>query len=309
MSPDTDKPGGLGGLGGCKIRKATLAPPSASSAFGQPGISSRSSSMGGSFSPGAGPSSSGLLPVAAGGAGVCSGGLALAASSAVGAASAPTQSSGVQNPPRFDEDVEMPLIKVVVLGASGVGKTALVKRFVSNDFPTEHVASKKKAEYFPSLILNDSLFELKVSDLPAISHFPRTPDAEWSDFRFLGLRSASAYLFVYDASDPAATFDVVRTLREQMLESRDMTNVPVIVAANKMDCVTTADAVAIRERKDIVHLVKKTWRASHVECSAKHNWNVVAVFKELAVTLDMIANGQVIGGAQQETRKKRCLMF
>ena len=40
-----------------------------------------------------------------------------------------------------------------------------------------------------------------------------------------------------------------------MLESRDMTNVPVIVAANKMDCVTTADAVAIRERKDIVHLV------------------------------------------------------
>ena len=41
----------------------------------------------------------------------------------------------------------------------------------------------------------------------------------------------------------------------QMLESRDMTNVPVIVAANKMDCVTTADAVAIRERKDIVHLV------------------------------------------------------
>ena len=32
-----------------------------------------------------------------------------------------------QNPPRFDEDVEMPLIKVVVLGASGVGKTALVK--------------------------------------------------------------------------------------------------------------------------------------------------------------------------------------
>ena len=55
----------------------------------------------------------------------------------------------------------------------------------------------------------------QVTDLPAISHFPRTPDAEWSEFRFFGLRSASAYLFVYDASDPAASFDVVRTLREQ----------------------------------------------------------------------------------------------
>ena len=59
------------------------------------------------------------------------------------------------------------------------------------------------------------LIPRQVTDLPSISHFPRTPDAEWTDFRFFGLRSASAYLFVYDASDAAATFDVVRTLREQ----------------------------------------------------------------------------------------------
>ena len=108
--------------------------------------------------------------------------------------------------------------------------------------------------YICQILIYSTSFQ--VTDLPAISHFPRTPDAEWSEFRFFGLRSPSAYLFVYDASDPAASFDVVRTLREQMLESRDMTNVPVIVAANKMDRVTTADAVAIRERKDVVHLVK-----------------------------------------------------
>ena len=65
----------------------------------------------------------------------------------------------------------------------------------------------------------------QVTDLPAISHFPRTPDAEWTDFRFFGLRSASAYLFVYDASEPAATFDVVRTLREQGICGRCMHSV------------------------------------------------------------------------------------
>ena len=53
-------------------------------------------------------------------------GLALVASAAVGAASAPTAAAQVL-PPRYDEDVELPLIKVVVLGAPGVGKTALVK--------------------------------------------------------------------------------------------------------------------------------------------------------------------------------------
>jgi hypothetical protein len=39
-----------------------------------------------------------------------------------------------------------------------------------------------------------------------------------------------------------------------------------------------------------------------------YNWNVVAIFRELAVTLNMIANGQTIGGSQT-TRKRRCLMF
>jgi hypothetical protein len=27
---------------------------------------------------------------------------------------------------------------------------------------------------------------------------------------------------------------------------------------------------------------KKTWHASYVECSAKHNWNITSMFKEVA---------------------------
>ena len=63
------------------------------------------------------------------------------------------------------------------------------------------------------------------------------------------------------------------------------------------------------DRKEISHLVRKTWRSAHVECSAKYNWNVVHVFRELAITLDMVANGQVLGSANHATRKKRCLVF
>ena len=64
----------------------------------------------------------------------------------------------------------------------------------------------------------------------------------------------------------------------------------------------------IRDRKEISHMVRKTWRSSHIECSAKFNWNVMAIFRELAVTLNMIANGQTIGGSSS-SRKRRCLMF
>ncbi len=38
-----------------------------------------------------------------------------------------SQLNGACNQKRFDEDVNLPLIKVVVLGAPGVGKTSVVK--------------------------------------------------------------------------------------------------------------------------------------------------------------------------------------
>ena len=93
-------------------------------------------------------------------------------------------------------------------------------------------------EHFPSLILNESLFELKLIDLPVIPFFPPDSFSEWSDYRFYGLRSASAYLLVYDVSVPSS-FHFVKVIREQIYESRDMTNIPVIVVANKMDLVAT----------------------------------------------------------------------
>jgi hypothetical protein len=65
----------------------------------------------GSFSPG-GPS--GLAPTAGG-------------SGSGGPGSASGGSPAGANRPRFDEDVNLPLIKVVVLGAPGVGKTSIVK--------------------------------------------------------------------------------------------------------------------------------------------------------------------------------------
>ncbi len=82
------------------------------------------------------------------------------------------------------------------------------QRFVTNDFSSEHVRSTAKKEYFPTLVLNDSVFELKVTDLPPLPFFPESTDAEWAHFRFYGLRTAAAYLLVYDAAAPSATFQV-----------------------------------------------------------------------------------------------------
>ena len=72
--------------------------------------------------------------------------------------------------------------------------------------------------------------------MPVVPYFPATNVVEWTEYRYYGLRSASAYLMVYDVSVPAS-FQFIKMLHDQMFESRDMTNVPIIVIANKMDIV------------------------------------------------------------------------
>ena len=59
----------------------------------------------------------------------------------------------------------------------------MFQRFVSNDFPVRHVRSTTKSEFFPSLVLNDSLYELKLIDLPAIPFFPANTEIEWKEYR------------------------------------------------------------------------------------------------------------------------------
>ena len=117
---------------------------------------------------------------------------------------------------------------------------------------------------------SDSLFELKLIDLPVIPFFPPDSMVEWSDYRFFGLRSASAYLLVYDVSVPS-TFSFVKALREQMYESRDMANIPVIVVANKMDLVASIAASNNTKNNSSHHhpLISERWKKfNNISCVA-----------------------------------------
>ncbi|KAM3963847.1 ras-like protein family member 10B [Aphomia sociella] len=196
------------------------------------------------------------------------------------------------------------LIKVVLLGAPAVGKTSIIQQFVWSDFSEEYVPTDRKHTFYPSVIINEHLYEVKITDVPVIPYFPINSYYEWAHYRFYGLRNATAYILVFDLSN-VETFQYIRTLRDQMVESRDMRNVPVLVVGNKQDllCSNTPSAasglqqLAIAEsacgdsrekRRNIVNLVRKHWKCGYVECSAKYNWRVIAVFKELMEMIDAL---------------------
>lgn len=154
-------------------------------------------------------------------------------------------------------------------------------------------------------MLDNRVYQLKILDLPPLTSFPQNSLEEWKSG--VSLRSASAYLLVYDASN-LDSFQHVKTLKEQIYESRDMHNVPVLIVANKYDLIapSTSSSSATsssssgpnssshssesRERRDICSMVRKQWKLSHMECSAKNNWRIVALFKEVTRLCDILEN-------------------
>lgn len=205
----------------------------------------------------------------------------------------------LQSPLEFSPE-SVDRVKVIFLGPPAVGKTSIVQQFVWNSFCDEYQPTDRKHTYYPSVISNDRLYEIKISDLPVIPYFPVNSYYEWTDYRFYGLRSASAYVLVFDLAN-LETFQYVKTLREQICESRNMSNVPILVIGNKLDLISGEDGAAstsasskaitggdAEKRRDIANLVRKHWKCGYMECSAKYNWKLVAAFRELMGMVDSI---------------------
>ncbi|ROT78217.1 hypothetical protein C7M84_003075 [Penaeus vannamei] len=160
--------------------------------------------------------------------------------------------------------------------------------------------------------------------------FPQNSYSEWADYRFYGLRSAMAYMFVFDLTSydsfthikalrdqiyfptamstknrdanreqkiadlyqvlnmsfdvTLAADDVIRLARALRYESRDMREVGVVVVGNKRDLLDSSDAPGQGEMREVA-VVRKQWKASYVEVSAKCNWHVVAAFRELLLAV------------------------
>ena len=100
------------------------------------------------------------------------------------------------------------------------------------------------------VVVDNRLYDLRLTDCPAIGHFPSSSLQEWAEYRGYGLRHAAAYILVYDVTDDDS-FAYVRFMREQILIHRGSTHsphdVPIIVAANKADLQASAVHVSFNK--------------------------------------------------------------
>ncbi|XP_077617650.1 ras-like protein family member 10A isoform X1 [Crocuta crocuta] len=111
-------------------------------------------------------------------------------------------------------------LRVAVLGAPGVGKTAIIRQFLFGDYPERHRPTDGPRLYRPAVLLDGAVYDLSIRDGDGAppSQNPGGPE-EWLDPKDWSLQDTDAFVLVYDICSPDS-FDYVKALRQRISETR-----------------------------------------------------------------------------------------
>eukprot|EP01156_Anaeramoeba_ignava_P022105 Anaeramoba_ignava/c20210_g2_i2.p1 GENE.c20210_g2_i2~~c20210_g2_i2.p1 ORF type:complete len:188 (+),score=53.94 c20210_g2_i2:97-660(+) len=186
----------------------------------------------------------------------------------------------------------MAVLKLVVVGSGAVGKSALSVQFVHSKFITD---------YEPTI--EDSFRrQVEIDKEVCLLHILDTAgQEEFSIIRDTHLRVGDGYLLVF-AIDNFTSFTEIPKFREKILLSKESSQVPFVIAANKCDLESNRK-VSVAEAKDLA----KSFSCPIFETSAKTRFNVDEVFFCLAREIRKIKNidQQNVDNSKPQPKKKK----
>lgn len=165
------------------------------------------------------------------------------------------------------EVTEKTEVRLVFLGAGGVGKTALIQRFLKDTFEPKHrrtVEELHRKEYDVGGIK----VTISIMDTSGSYSFPA--------MRKLSIQNSDAFALVYAVDDPDS-LEAVKRLRDEILEVKEDKCTPIVVIGNKID----RHAERRVSSEDVLSTVETDWNHIFLESSAKDNVNVMEAFREL----------------------------
>lgn len=195
-----------------------------------------------------------------------------------------------ENGPKDDSSIHT--ANILIIGDKTVGKSSLARMFSKTEHSTRYTASTGKTVYNINLLLDQQLVEAKLIDIPAIDieTFPVDRQEEWNRHRHYSLLGADIYLLVFDLTKPAS-FNYIKKIRDKILSTRVDLSFQFIVAANKVDLVKGEDTAKNKPNQENISLVRKHWRCPYIEVSARNNYNVSLVFRNITQLVISQAHG------------------
>ena len=161
-------------------------------------------------------------------------------------------------------------IKVIIIGEAGVGKTSLVKKFVSGRFTSDYRVSIGANLFVKDLILNSDVdVSIQIWDIAG--------QEKWVKMRHLYYRGAHGALIVGDLTR-GNTFEQLKEFWNPDLK-KFCGDIPKILVVNKVDL------EPIVSNSDIEKLAQDINVKATIITSAKNGQNVEDAFHQIAETI------------------------
>jgi len=185
------------------------------------------------------------------------------------------------------------LLKIIILGDSGVGKTSLMNQYVNKKFSNQYKATIGADFLTKEVMIEDKLVTMQIWDTAGQERFQSLGVAFY--------RGADACVLVYDVTS-MKSFDQLESWREEFLIQalpNDPDNFPFIVLGNKVDKEVPVERLrqgVLQERRvtreqALGFCNNKSKPIEHFETSALDDLNVEKAFKAIA-KLALKAGGQ-----------------
>ncbi|XP_013789751.1 GTP-binding protein Di-Ras2-like [Limulus polyphemus] len=160
--------------------------------------------------------------------------------------------------------------RLVVLGGGGVGKTAIVKRFLFNTFCEKHQPTVEDLHYRE--------FDLGTMTLK-VDLLDTAGDLQFPAMRRLSIANAQAFLIVYSI-EKSSSFDTMKQCFEEIREQReDFQEIPMMFVGNKSDLSPENREILKEDVAEWIFCDLPRLRTKLMECSAKDNVNIKELFK------------------------------
>lgn len=196
------------------------------------------------------------------------------------------------------------LLKVIILGNSGVGKTSLMNQFVNKKFSNQYKATIGADFLTKEVMVDDRLVTMQIWDTAGQERFQSLGVAFY--------RGADCCVLVYDVTAPDS-FKALDSWRDEFLiqaSPRDAENFPFVVLGNKVDLESRAVSC-----KRAGQWCNSKGELPYFETSAKEAINIEQAFQSIARTalaqeqdLELVNEfpDQIRLGDQSEPRKDGC---
>ena len=156
--------------------------------------------------------------------------------------------------------------KVILLGAGGVGKSALIFQFMYDEFLENYEPTKADC-FQKKVVLEHDEIQVNVLDTAG--------QEDYEGIRNHYIKSGEGFLIIFSITD-TFSFQKSQDFRDHILRVKNDGDVPIILVGNKCDLHSKRQVSVIQGQ-----MYANRWKVQYYETSAKTRTNVDFVFIEI----------------------------